>query len=141
MTMKITNFQLNQVFTAALREVFTMKTPISATENTLKTIKSVEKAAEVYTEVRKNIIETRAIKDDKGQFKTEILLDEKGKEVQSYVFGSPEAKKEVEKMILELENNEIEVEIYPIKKSDLGDNAISGASLMILTDKNFIKEN
>lgn len=129
MKIKLTNSELTSSFVEALKELSTIRTNSKVAYNTAKTIKSTNSAFEVYSEARKAILETRCTKGEDGKPKIEK---------NEYVFESDEVKKEVLDNISELNKAEVELEVFPVKLSELNNVEISANVIFGLKD--FIQE-
>lgn len=83
-----------------------------------KTVGSIEDAIERYIAKRQDIFEERCKLDGEGN---PLIGEDK-----SYLFETPELRKEAKKLTKELDNEEIKLRVYPIRKVNLID-AIGGA--------------
>ena len=136
--MKLTNTELTTSFVTSLAELSTMRTNTKIAFNTAKTIKSTNSAIESFQLARKTIVETRCImgEDQKPVMGMVDTINNKGEAVKQldYTFTTPELKTETLQLINELNAQEVEIEIYPIKISDFGSTEISATTILGLKD-------
>ena len=128
--MKLTNNELSTTFLTALTDLSTIRTNTKVSYNVVKTMKAVQEALDNIADARKQIIETRFIKNEDGKPK----VDENG----NYIFESTEIENETKELLKELAETEIELTIYPVKLADFGNAEISAKTIYNL--KEFIIE-
>lgn len=111
---KISNKQLINLFVRELDKLSNL--PSNSKSGKLKyaikrTLPSVQEAIEKFNKERSQIFEDRAKVDENGNPK----FDENG----NYLFDSKEIRKEAFEALNQLDNKEIEIEIYPIGLEDI----------------------
>lgn len=111
---KITNKELVNVFFRAFNDL--SKLPSNAKSGKLKyaikrSLPSIQAAVESFEKKRVQIFEDRAKVDENGNPK----FDEKN----NYLFDSKEIRKDAFNALHQLEEEEIEIEIYPVSINDI----------------------
>jgi hypothetical protein len=111
---KMTNLALTHGelgFIALLSQVKSLKAPGNVQWNVVRTLRNLSGPNEDFWSVRNSVFEKWCKKDEKGK----AVITEK----QEYDFASDEDRASCLKEIADLTNAEVELEIYPIKGSDV----------------------
>lgn len=128
MKIKITNNEIVNNLLPALRDLSKVKTNSKVAYNIAKTIKKIVNAIEPYGTARTSLLENSCVQID-GKPKIENG---------EYIFSSDQIKNNCLKEINELSLLELEIDIFPIKFSEIEN--IEIAAITLLNLNNFIED-
>lgn len=140
--MKTTNSKLINEIYPSLMAFSQLKSTLKGSYACARSLKKIEEPISVYNSEKKKIIEQDCLKNEDGTPKTTPILDDNRKETNfiKYNYESIEKEKEVVLKLNELDNMEIELDLFQVNISDVeGTKELTGQIVLQLMDV-FIKE-